>query len=158
ECFNPQPNTAEYGTDDVLDQDLVSNISVVGATPLGTDAKGRQIYELPPGSTATVWLESHPWSFLMPGSPADYATLGPLRSVTGYTGSDWLNCVRRVLSRYGDGDLICADQVLMREFTELTRVTVRPHSSVTLTARPSGSDETSWAPATGTNVAAFGYT
>src|SRR5262249_21977093 len=104
------------------------------------------------------WLESHPWSFLMHWSPTDYATLGPLQNVTGYTGSDWLKCVRRVLSRYGDGDLTCTDQVLMREFTQLTRATVRPQSWVTLTARPSGSDDATWTPATGTNVAAFEYT
>jgi hypothetical protein len=157
-CFDPQPDSAEYGTVDVLDQDLVSGVSVLGAKALGVDAAGRQIYELAPNSTATVWLESHPWSFLMPWAPTDYVTLGPLQKVTGYTGSDWLKCVREVLSRYGDGDLSCVDQVLMREFTQLTRVTVHPQSSVTLTARPCGSDEATWAPATGTNVAAFEYT
>jgi hypothetical protein len=157
ECFNPQPNTAEYGTDDVLDRDLVSSVSVLGAKALGVDASGRQVYELAPSSTATVWLESHPWSFLMSWSPTDYATLGPLHNVTGYTGSDWLRCVHTVLSRYGEGDLYCTDQVLIREFTQLTRVTVRPQSSITLTSRPSGSDDATWSPATGTHVSAFEY-
>src|SRR5262249_17329338 len=105
----------------------------------------------------TVWLESRPLSFLMQWSPTDFATLGPLQDVTGYTGHDWLKCVHWELSRYGDGELYCTDQVLMREFTQLTRATVRPQSSVTLSARPSGSDETTWALATGTNVSGFQY-
>ncbi len=170
-CYLVAPDTAEYGTEDVLDQDLASSISVTGAPALGTDPAGRQIYEIGPGSTATVWLESRPWSgstatvwlesrpwsFLMPFSPTDYTALGLLQSVTGYTGRDWLKCVHTALSGYGEGPY-CTDQVLMREFTQLTRVSVHPTSSVTLTARPSGSDEASWLPATGTHVAAFEYT
>jgi len=155
-CYVVKPDTAEYGTDDVLDQDLASGISVTSATALGTDPGGRQIYEIAPGSTATVWLESSPWSFLMPFAPTDFAALGPLQSVTGYIGHDWLKCVHTALSRYGEGPY-CTDQILMREFTQLTRATVRPQSSVTVTARPSGSDEASWAPATGTNVVSFRY-
>jgi hypothetical protein len=158
ECYDTKPSTSEYGTEDVLDRDLVSGITVTGATALATDVAGRQIFEIPPGSTATVWLESSPWSFLMPWEPTDYAAIGLVQFVTGYAGNDWLRCAHAALSRYGEGELYCTDQVLMREFTQLTRATVHPTSSVTLTARPSGSDEATWAPATGTNVAAFEYT
>jgi hypothetical protein len=157
-CYHPRPGTDEYGTDDVLDRDLVTRVVVTGATLVGVDASGREVYELPPVSTATVWLESTPWRFLMSARPADYAAVGPAEFVTGVVGKDWLQCTHTARAPYGSGRLYCTEQVLMREFTELTRVTVQPQSSVTLTARPSGSAEASWATATGTNVAAFGYT
>jgi len=157
ECYEVKAGTGEYGTDDVLDRDLVSGLSVTGTTTLGIDAAGRQVFEIPPGSTATVWLESSPWAFILPWAATDYAAVGAVQFVTGYTGNDWLKCIHTAISRYGEDGPYCTDQVLMREFTQLTRATVHPTSSVTLTARPSGSDEATWAPATGTNVVDFLY-
>jgi hypothetical protein len=157
-CYDSTPATSELGTDEVLDRDLVSAITVTGATPVGTDPAGRPIYEIAPRATATVWLVSSPWSFLMDRTPADYGLTGPIQLVTGYAGNDWLRCVQTGFSSDGDHYRICTHQVLMREFTQLTRATVQPRSSVTLTARPSGSDEATWMPATGTDVVGFRYT
>jgi len=158
ECYDARPNTSEYGTEDVLDRDLATDISVAGATALGMDAAGRQVYQIAPRSTARVSIQSSPWRFLMPSRPRDYAALGALEFVTGYTGNDWLRCVRVFTPRYGEGFGYCTDQVRVSEFTQLTRVTVHPRSSVTLTARPAGSEEATWVPAIGTSVAGFGYT
>lgn len=158
ECHDVKSSTTEYGTDEILDRDLVSNIDVVGATARGTDAAGHRVYEIPPHSTATVWLESSPWRFLMPWQPTDYAAVGTIPFVTGYTGNAWRRCARIALEHYGDHELYCADQVLMTEFTQLTRVTIHPRSSVTLTTRPAGANEATWGPATGTDVRDFEYT
>jgi hypothetical protein len=157
-CYDSTPTTGEFGTEEVLDRELVSTITVTGATPVGTDPTGRPIYEIAPTSTATVWLESSPWSFLMSETPADYAAPGPLQLITGYPGNDWLRCVQTGFSSDGDHYRICTHQVLIREFTQLTRATVQPKSSATLTARPAGSGEATWMPATGTDVAGFRYT
>jgi hypothetical protein len=118
-CYDSTPATSELGTEEVLDRDLVSAITVTGATAVATDPAGRPIYEIAPRSTASVSLASSPWSFLMSKAPADYASLGPLQLITGYTSNDWLKCVQTGFSSDGDHYRLCTHQVLMREFTQI---------------------------------------
>src|SRR5262249_28508072 len=132
-------------------------IDVEGAVRLGSDADGHPVFQLAPYSSATVWLESDPWSFLMSSPPTDYASFGPLAFVTGFAGIDWLKCVQSAVGVAGEDGRTCTAQVLMRELTQLTRVSVHPSSQVTLLARPTDSSDPSFAPATGTNVSGFAY-
>lgn len=156
-CALVQADTAEYETDEILDRDLLSTIVVEGAVTLGADTEGRPIVQLAPYSTATVWLESSPWTFLMSSSPTDFATFGSIGSVTGFVGGDWLRCTQTATGGFGEDGPYCTAQVMMRELTELTRASVQPASSVTLLSRPTDSSDPSFAPATGTNVSGFSY-
>jgi hypothetical protein len=154
-CYTSKPNTDENGTDDVLDRDLVSGLSVTGATSEGVDVVGRPVYRIPAHSTAAVWLLSAPWSFLMPGAPADYPSVGSLQYVTGIEGLTWLQCVSEGADHFGNA--VCNSQVLNQELTRLTRVSVRPRSSISLLSRSTASPEASWGPATGSSVSSFSY-
>ena len=62
--FTPRADSSEYGTGEVLDRDIASGSKVTGASFVGTK-DGTAIYEIPPNGTATVWVLSDPWTFLM---------------------------------------------------------------------------------------------
>lgn len=152
-CYTASSHTDEYGTQEVLDRELAAGVSVTGATAVATDATGRQIYEIAPRQTATVWILSNPWRFLMAKSAKDYSSIGSLAHVTGYTGKDWLQCTGELA---GD-ELTCANQVQRREVTFLTRVLVKPATSVSLLARSAGGGDAVFHAAVGTNVMSFAY-
>jgi Peptidase family M48 len=116
--------------------------------------------EIPAGTSVRVWILSDPWSFLMTGgAPAFRETLGSEHDLTAKTGTSRLACVDTVLVPPHDPGAIeiCRAQWQMLEVTSLTRASVHPHSSVTLRARPSGSEEATWGAATGSGVALSGY-
>ena len=159
-CFTPSPGMAEFGADEVLDRDLAAGVEVEGATLVGpAGGTGPVVYEIPALSTATVSIDSHAWGFLLPGPAAYHATLGTEMNLTATTARHWLSCnhISRIPPNDPNGVELCSLQWDMLETTSLTRVALRPTSSVSLTARPAGSDEATWVSATGTNVASFRY-
>jgi hypothetical protein len=147
-CFTPTPNSAEYGTDEVLDRDLAVAVEVSGASFIGYH-EGSEVYEIPARSTATVYVISDRLRFLMDGTSADYAEVGPLVNITADLGIGWLRCIDIIEF---EGERTCRRQAVMKEVTQLTRVAVRPSSSVSLTARPTGSAEATFRTATGVGV------
>jgi hypothetical protein len=149
-CFTPTTDSAEYGTTDVFDRDLASGVEITDAAFIGLYEQA-SVYEIPANSTATVWVISQSWAFLMDGAAADYPALGPLVNVTADTKRDWIACVDVNLNE------VCSKQARMKEVVQLTRVAVRPAAVVSVTARPTGSVETTFRVATGVGVVRGSY-
>jgi hypothetical protein len=112
-------------------------------------------YEIPATSTAIIWVQSNPLSFLLPTTATEIVTVGTTSlNVTGTIRDEWLDCIASI--NPPDEPPYCTDQVKKRAVNYLTRVTVNPTTTVSLQSRPASSSAT-LATAIGTNVTGFGF-
>jgi hypothetical protein len=163
-CFTPG-STTEIVTTGAPTFTGAYKVSLGGTTisPCATCIPNE--FEIPPGQTLAVWVMSGPLTFLQAGFVGDVMDNGPigidvaytpdpLPATTGNFEETWVRC-----DPYGDGagyTSCYTGWTKRREVHFLTRITVSPSVTVSVTARAASPTET-LVTATGTGVTGLTY-
>ncbi len=152
-CYSKHAG-GEFGTADVLSPTgLLAGYEVSGATYLGLNASGWPAYEIAPSSSATVFMLSKPWTFLLPHTPADYSSYGTLTNVVGWQETRFYSCDQ---TRLVNGEPMCVSQSERGALLLWTRGHVNPNARVSVYNRVSNGtsldDATTWTQRVGTNL------